>query len=221
MADIDLFKKKTIWNFTTKEMRAKLKAMPGMNANIFKKWFDWYHREIINAMTDERQADNVKTELAEQFVLKLRWNYVEGWNRKLGGFISPMPFKSEMLDDLLGIYHNIIRMQQKEQRKKEIVAASQGLIAFDDVKRQFPLIAEFRKITKTKVKLMVWQNIDAEGKNIGNYCWNHYEILEMKDYYTFDEIKDACNKILAHVQDYFQKKLNMIETGKKFMESLK
>lgn len=220
MVENDLFKKKTIWSLTTKEMKAKLKAMPGMNANIFKKWFDWYHREIINAMTDEREADNIKTRLAEQFVSKLRYSYVKGWTPTRGEGLC-LPFKSEMLDDLLGIYHNIIRMQQKEQRKKEIVAASKGLIAFDDVKRQFPIIAEFRKVTKTKVKLMVWQNIDAEGKNIGNYCWNHYELFEMKDYYTFDEIKDACNKILVHMQDYFQKKLTMIETGKKFMENLK
>lgn len=220
MAENDLFKKKTIWNFATKEMRAKLKAMPGMNANTFKKWFDWHHSEIINAMTDEHAADNVKKQLADQFAMKLRYNYIKGWNNKWGDII-PVPFKSEMLDDLLDIYHNIIRMQQKEERKKEIVAASKGLIAFADVRRQFPLIAEFRKVSKTKVKLMIWQNVDAEGKNIGNYCWNHYELLEMKDYYTFDEIKDACDKILAHMQEYFQKKLNMIETGKKFVETLK
>lgn len=221
MAENDLFKKKTIWNLTTKEMRAKLKAMPGMNANVFKKWYDWYYREIVNAMTDEQAADNVKKQFADQFAMKLRYNCISGWNRNTYGDIIPVPFKSEMLDDLVDIYHNIIRMQQKEERKREIVAASKGLIAFADVRRQFPLIAEFRKVSKTKVKLLVWQNIDAEGNNIGNYCWNHYELLEMKDYYTFDEIKDACNKILTHMQDYFQKKLNMIESGKKFMETLK
>ena len=89
MAENDLFKKKTIWNLTTKEMRIKLKAMPGMNANIFKKWFDWYHREIINAMTDEQAADNVKKQLADQFAMKLCYNYISGWNQnKYAGLVD-------------------------------------------------------------------------------------------------------------------------------------
>ena len=118
---------KTLWNLTTMEMQAKLKAMPGMNASVFKKWFYWYNKKIIAAMTDVHKADNLKTAFTENFEFILRRDRVKDQNQNIGDKIMTMPFKREMADDLLDIYHNIIRMQQKEQRKKEIVAASKGL----------------------------------------------------------------------------------------------
>ncbi len=217
---------KTPYSYTTKEQRIQLKAMPDMTGGHFNRYYDLYTRRLITAMTDDHDMDNLKFQLAEQFanaIIYMKKALVAGWKHECDGFgyVGPTPFGEQMIDDFVAIMLYVQKAIKKEKHKDEIQAAAKGLIHFDDVRNQFKIIAEFRKIGARKVKVVLWRDFDiAEQRNISNYVWGHWEMIEYKEYYTLEEIKDVCMKIVNYNIDWAKKRLVAAEVGLKAFEKV-
>lgn len=220
---------KTPYSYTTKEQRLQLKAMPDMTGGRFNRVFDLYTRRLISGLTDEHELDNLKFELSSQFANSVTYMNSQkavkaGWKHepKNGGdywnYIS-VPFGEQMIDDFIAIMLYVQKAIQKEKKKDEIQAAAKGLIHFDDIRNQFKIIAEFHKVGARKVKLVLWRDFDlTEQRNTSNYVWGHWEMLEYKEYYTRDEIRDVCMKIINYNIDWAKKRLASAEIGQKYFE---
>lgn len=220
---------KTPYSYTTKEQRIQLKAMPDMTGGRFNRYFDNYQRRLDMAMTDDHEMDNLKFQLSQQFAERLTWMnsakaIATGWKRNTDAEywnIPPVPFGEQMIDDFVAIMLYVQKAIKKERHKDEIQAAAKGMINFDDVRNQFKIIAEFRKIGARKVKVVLWRDFDlADQRNTSNYVWGHWEMLEYKEYYTLEEIKDACMKIVNYNIDWAKKRLASAEVGLKAFENV-
>lgn len=220
---------KTPYSYTTKEQRLQLKAMPDMTGGRFNRIFDLYTRRLISSLSDEHEFDNLKFELSMQFAntvtymnsqkaVKAGWKHApinggDYWN------YTSVPFGEQMIDDFVAIMLYVQKAIQKEKKKDEIQAAAKGLIHFDDIRNQFKIIAEFHKMGARKVKVVLWRDFDlTEQRNTSNYVWGHWEILEYKEYYTRDEIRDVCMKIVNYNIDWAKKRLVSAEIGQKYFE---
>ena len=224
---------KTPYSYTTKEQRIQLKAMPGMTGASFNRYFN-YHSilDVIQGQADEHAIDNLKFRLSEQFAntivymnsqkaVKAGWkhapkNSAEYWN------YTPVPFNEQMIDDFIAIMMYVEKAIKKEKHKDEIQAAAKGMINFEDVRNQFKIIAEFRKIGARKVKVVLWRDFDlTEQRNTSSYVWGHWEMIEYKEYYTLEEIKDTCMKIVNWNIDWAKKRLAAAEVGLKVFENVR
>lgn len=222
---------KTPYSYTTKDQRIQLKAMPDMTGGKFNRIFDFYIRRLISGLSDEHELDNLKFQLSEQFANTIVYMNSQkaakaGWKRepKNGGdyycYMS-VPFSEQMIDDFVAIMMYVEKAIRKEKHKDEIQAAAKGMISFDDVRHQLKIIAEFRKIGARKVKIVLWRDFDlTEQRNTSNYVWGHWEMLEYKEYYTLEEIKDACMKIVNYNIDWAKKRLASAEVGLKVFENV-
>ena len=190
---------KTPYSYITKEQRLQLKAMPDMTGGKFNRYFDNYHRRLVTAMSDDHELDNLKFQLS----------------------YTPVPFSEQMIDDFVAIMMYVEKAIRKEKKKDEIQAAAKGMISFEDVRNQFKIIAEFRKIGARKVKVALWRDFDlTQQHNTSNYVWGHWEMIEYKEYYTLDEIKDVCIKIINYNIDWAKKRLAAAEVGLKVFENV-
>ena len=218
---------KTPYSYTTKEQRQMLKAMPNMTGARFNRYFNYRNvLDVIQGQADEHAIDNLKFQLAEQFADSITYIHSglkTGWKRSISkGFdvvLSPSPFGEQMIDDFVTIMMYVEKAIRKEKKKDEIQAAAKGMINFDDVRNQFKIIAEFRKIGARKVKVVLWRDFDLDAnRNTSNYVWGHWETIEYKEYYTLDEIKDTCMKIANYNIEWVKKRLASAETGLKYFE---
>ena len=200
---------KTPYSYTTKEQRLQLKAMPDMTGGRFNRFYDCYSRRLLEGIADDHKLDDLKFLISEQFANSIIYmnsskGVATGWKRspKEGAdYWSYMaaPFGEQMIDDFVAIMLYVQKAIKKEKHKDEIQAAAKGMVSFDEVKNQFKIIAEFRKVSARKVKLVLWRDFDLDAqRNTSNYVWGHWEMIDYKDYYTLDEIKDACIKIVNY-----------------------
>lgn len=222
---------KTPYSYTTKDQRIQLKAMPDMTGARFNRVFDLYTRRLISDLADEHELDNLKFQLSEQFANSITYMNSQkavkaGWKHapKDGGdyycYMS-VPFNEQMVDDFVAIMMYVEKAIRKEKHKDEIQAAAKGMINFEDVRNQFKIIAEFRKIGARKVKVVLWRDFDlTDQRNTSNYVWGHWEMIEYKEYYTLEEIKDACMKIVNYNIDWAKKRLAAAEVGLKVFENV-
>ena len=226
----------TPYSYTTKEQRIQLKAMPDMTGGRFNRLFDLYTRRLISGLSDEHELDNLKLQLSEQFVstitymncrkaVKTGWKHQASknggdyWNNGDYWNYTPVPFGEQMVDDFVAIMLYVQKAIVKEKKKDEIQAAAKGLIHFLDVKNQFKMIATFQKIGARKVKVVLWRDFDLDANhNTSNYVWSHWEMIEYKEYYTRDEICDACMKIVNYNINWAKKRLASAEIGLKYFE---
>lgn len=218
---------KTPYSYTTKEQRQMLKAMPNMTGARFNRYFNYRNvLDVIQGQADEHAIDNLKFQLAEQFadsIMYIHSGLKTGWKRSISKgldvVLSPSPFGEQMIDDFVTIMMYVEKAIRKEKKKDEIQAAAKGMINFDDVRNQFKIIAEFRKIGAKRVKVVLWRDFDLDAnRNTSNYVWGHWEMIEYKEYYTLDEIKDTCMKIANYNIDWVKKRLASAETGLKYFE---
>ena len=218
---------KTPYSYTTKEQRQMLKAMPDMTGARFNRYFNYRNvLDVIQGQADEHAIDNLKFQLAEQFADSITYIHSglkTGWKRSISkGFdvvLSPSPFGEQMIDDFVTIMMYVEKAIRKEKKKDEIQAAAKGMINFDDVRNRFKIIAEFRKIGAKRVKVVLWRDFDLDAnRNTSNYVWGHWEMIEYKEYYTLDEIKDTCMKIANYNIEWVKKRLTSAETGLKYFE---
>jgi hypothetical protein len=221
----------TPYSYTTKEQRIQLKAMPDMTGGRFNRFFDNYQRRLVAAMANDHEMDNLKFQLSEQFANTIVYMNSQkavkaGWKLepKNGGdyycYMS-VPFGEQMIDDFVAIMLYVQKAIQKEKHKDEIQAAAKGMISFDEVRNQFKIIAEFRKIGARKVKVVLWRDFDlTQQRNTSNYVWGHWEMIEYKEYYTLEEIKDTCMKIVNYNIDWAKKRLAAAEVGLKAFENV-
>lgn len=222
---------KTPYSYTTKDQRIQLKAMPDMTGGKFNRCFDNYQRRLVTAMSDDHELDNLKFQISEQFAntitymnsqkaVKAGWKHepINGdnyWN------YTPVPFSEQMIDDFIAIMMYVEKAIRKEKHKDEIQAAAKGMISFEDVRNQFKIIAEFRKIGARKVKVGLWRDFDlTQQRNTSNYVWGHWEMIEYKEYYTLEEIKNTCIKIINYNIDWAKKRLAAAEVGLKAFENV-
>ena len=211
----------TPYSYTTKEQRQMLKAMPEMTGGRFNRFFDLYTKRLISGLSDEHELDNLKFQLSSQFADTITYMNSEkaikvGWKHAP---YMPVPFNEQMIDDFVTIMLYVQKAIQKEKKKDEIQAAAKGLIHVLDVRNQFKIIAEFRKCNARKVKVVLWRDFDlGANHNISNYVWGHWEMIEYKEYYTRDEIRDICMKIVNYNIDWAKKRLASAETGLKYFE---
>lgn len=220
---------KTPYSYITKDQRIQLKAMPDMTGGKFNRYFDNYQHRLVTAMTNDHEMDNLKSQLAQQFAEHLTWMnsakaIASGWRRNTDGeywAYSPVPFGEQMIDDFVAIMLYVQKAIKKEKHKDEIQAAAKGMINFEDVRNQFKIIAEFRKIGARKVKVVLWRDFDlTQQRNTSNYVWGHWEMIEYKEYYTLEEIKDTCMKIVNYNIDWAKKRLAAAEVGLKVFENV-
>jgi hypothetical protein len=220
---------KTPYSYITKDQRIQLKAMPDMTGGKFNRYFDIYQHRLVTAMANDHEMDNLKSQLAQQFAEHLTWMdsakaIASGWRRNTDGeywAYSPVPFGEQMIDDFVAIMLYVQKAIKKEKHKDEIQAAAKGMINFEDVRNQFKIIAEFRKIGARKVKVVLWRDFDlTEQRNTSNYVWGHWEMIEYKEYYTLEEIKDTCMKIVNYNIDWAKKRLAAAEVGLKVFENV-
>lgn len=219
----------TPYSYTTKEQRQMLKAMPEMTGGRFNRFFDLYTRRLINGMSDEHELDNLKFQLSIGFADTITYMNCQkavkaGWKHAKNGSdgwcdCAPVPFSEQMIDDFVAIMMYVQKATQKEKHKDEIQAAAKGMISFEDIRNQFKIIAEFRKIGARKVKVVLWRDFDLDAnRNTTNYVWGHWEMIEYKEYYTHDEIRDLCMKIVNYNIDWAKKRLASAEIGLKYFE---
>lgn len=218
---------KTPYSYITKDQRIQLKAMPDMTGGKFNRYFAIYLRRLVTAMTNDHEMDNLKFQLAQQFAEHLTWMdsakaVASGWRRNIDDeyrAYSPVPFGEQMIDDFVAIMLYVKKAIKKEKHKDEIQAAAKGMINFENVRNQFKIIAEFHKIGARKVKVVLWRDFDlTQQHNTSNYVWGHWEMIEYKEYYTLEEIKNACIKIINYNIEWAKKRLASAEVGLKYFE---
>lgn len=219
---------KTPYSYTTKEQRQMLKAMPDMTGARFNRYFNYCGvLDVIQGQADEHAIDNLKFRLSEEFANTITYMNSQkavkaGWKHNTPGDewnCTTVPFGEQMVDDFVTIMMYVEKAIRKEKKKDEIQAAAKGMINFDDVRNQFKIIAEFRKIGAKRVKVVLWRDFDLDSNhNTSNYVWGHWEMLEYKEYYTLDEIKDTCMKIANYNIEWVKKRLASAETGLKYFE---
>ena len=223
---------KTPYSYTTKEQRQMLKAMPDMTGAHFNRYFNYRSvLDVIQGQADEHAIDNLKFQLSEEFANTIMYMNSQkavkaGWKHEPKNAVdfwhyTSVPFSEQMIDDFVAIMMYVQKAIQKEKKKDEIQAAAKGMISFEDVRNQFKIIAEFRKIGARKVKVVLWRDFDLDtNRNISNYVWGHWEMLEYKEYYTLKEIKDACMKIVNYNIGWAKKRLAAAEVGLKVFENV-
>jgi hypothetical protein len=174
-------------------------------------------------LSDEHELDNLKFQLSLEFADTITYMNSEkaikvGWKHEP---YMPVPFNEQMIDDFVTIMMYVEKAIRKEKHKDEIQAAAKGMINFEDVRNQFKIIAEFRKIGARKVKVVLWRDFDlTEQRNTSNYVWGHWEIIEYKEYYTLEEIKDTCMKIVNYNIDWAKKRLAAAEILEDYVKAI-
>lgn len=226
---------KTAYSYLDKENRRKLRAMPSMTPGTFNKHFTDFHDKIELSLSNEEVADNLRVRLADHFaesIMTMRYSGVKsapGWFRISQDYENGIqrayytPFGEELVNDYLTLLQFVALTIRKEKKKEAIKAVAEGKIAYEDLKRQFPMIA-LESLDRTKIKIKLYCDLDDAGNAIkdpvkhGWFVWNRWESIEKKDWYTVEEITACIKKIIDNTMNYHMDKIRKLDATKAVME---
>lgn len=223
------------YSYLDKENRRKLRAMPSMTPGTFNKHFTDFHDKIELSLSNEEVADNLRVRFADHFAERImmmghyKVKSAPGWFRVSQDYKNGIqrayyaPFGEELVNDYLTLLQFVALTIRKEKKKEAIKAVAEGKIAYEDLKRQFPMIA-LESLDRTKFKIMLYCDIDDGGRATKDpvkqrfFVWNHWEAIEKKDWYTVEEITACIKKIVDNTMNYHMDKIRKLDAVKAVME---
>ena len=220
----------TPYSYLDKENRRKLRAMPSMTPGTFNKHFTNFQKKIELSLSNEEEADNLRVRFADHFQeriymidgmagVKTGWRHLSKDNR----VSYYTPFGEELVNDYLTLLQFVFRAIRKEKKKEAIKAAAEGKIAYEDLKQRFPMIL-LESLDRTKIKIKLYCDLDDAGNAIkdpvkhGFFVWNHWELIEKKDWYTVEEITACIKKIVDNTMNYHMDKIRKLDATKAVLE---
>ena len=228
----------TAYSYMDKEARRKLSYMPLMTAGVFNKHFNTYQAKIELSLTNEEEADNLRARFADYFAdrimmmgditgLKTGWRPRE-CDRDEKGIARTAyytPFGEEMVNDYVSLLQLVVRAIRKEKKKEEIKAAAEGKVAYEDLKKRFPMIST-ETLGRSKVKIELYRDLSDDGKPMMDpvkktfYIWNHWEAIERKDWYSVEEITACIRKIIENTMNYHMEKVKKLNVANAVLEKI-
>lgn len=227
----------TAYSYMDKEARRKLNHMPLMTAGVFNKHFNSYREKIELSLTDEEVADNLRVRFADYFAERIQMmgdivGVKTGWRRRpcacdsngIARVAYYTPFGEELVNDYVSFLQLVVRAIRKEKKKEEIKAAAEGKIAYDDLRRKFPMIST-ETMGRSKIKVLLYRDLDETGHYLSayngkTYVWNHWEAMEKKDWYSVEEVTACIKKIIDHTMNYHMEKINKLNAANAVLEKI-
>lgn len=227
---------KTAYSYMDKEARRKLKHMPLMTAGVFNKHFNLYHEKIELSLINEEEADNLRLRFADYFAERIMFMSLSvgvktGWRRPCTIDINGVtradydtPFGEELVNDYVALLQLVVRSIRKEKKKEDIKAAAEGKIAYDDLKRRFPMIC-VETLSRTKVKIQLYRDLDSDGHAVavpgrGFFIWNRWEAIEKKDWYYVEEITACIKKIIDSTMNFHMTRISQLNVANAVLEKI-
>ena len=227
----------TAYSYMDKEARRKLAEMPLMTAGVFNKHFNSYREKIELSLTNEEEADNLRLRFSDYFSERIQMmgdivGVKTGWRRRPCACDSRgvptrayyTPFGEELVNDYVALLQLVVRCIKKEKKKEEIKAAAEGKIGYDDLRRKFPLIST-ETLGRNKIKVMLYRDLDQDGhctpaSNGRTYIWNHWEVMEKKDWYSVEEVTACIKKIIDNTMNYHMEKIQRLNVANAVLEKI-
>lgn len=229
----------TAYSYMDKEARRKLKAMPLMTAGVFNRHFKSYREKIELSLADEQEADNLRSLFSYYFFDRITMmgdimGVKTGWRRRscshndhgVATTTYLTPFGEDLVNDYVALLQLAVRAISKEKKKTEIKAAAEGKVAYEDLKRKFPMISK-ETLGHSKIKIQLCRDLDEDGHAIPEpvkkhiYIWHHYEVIEKKDWYSVEEITACIKKIVDHMMDLHMEHIRKLDRANAVLEKLR
>lgn len=211
----------SFFSYLSKEQQKVFRGIPYWTASNFNTFMKDNESAISVAELDPVWFDQVITKLAEKTYNTSHLCSVKpkGWALPNG---YPRPFSRELCEDLLHLMIAVKKAQAHEAKVQQITAAAKGLVKYEDVKTKFPFICTWEP-KGYHVKLQLWRDIDPVTKGPRVVDGTRYYIktfvwLDKKEWYSEDEIKDACNEIIKKERSFIQLRIEQLDSLESFVD---